>query len=90
MKKEYIDGDRLNGLDYDFTAIKKEFKKLKIPADVYNPTHLPLQDCKWFITMSERARGKTTNLLLLGLCFRNGVFGLQVGRVFNYCQRSMQ
>ena len=25
MKKEYIDGDRLNGLEYDFSAIKKEF-----------------------------------------------------------------
>lgn len=77
MKKEYIDDDRLNGLEYDFTAIKKEFKKLKIPADVYNPSHLPLQDCKWFITMSERARGKTTNLLLLGLCFRK-LYGTQI------------
>lgn len=67
MKKEYIDGDPLNGIAYDFNFLRKEYKKLKCPADVYNPCHMPFELCKWFVVLSERARGKTTNLLLFGM-----------------------
>ena len=67
MKLEYIDGDKLNGIAYDFNFLRKEYKKLKCPKDVYNPCHLPFDACKWFVVLSERARGKTTNLLLFGM-----------------------
>ena len=67
MRKEFIDGDPLNGIAYDFNFLRKEYKKLKCPADVYNPSHLPFEVCKWFVILSERARGKTTNLLLFGM-----------------------
>lgn len=67
MKIEYINGNRLDGVDYDFNFLRNEFKRLKCPKDVYNPSHLPFESCKWFITLSERARGKTTNLLLFGM-----------------------
>ena len=67
MKIEYINGDPLQGVDYDFNFLRNEFKRLKCPKDVYNPCHLPFESCKWFITLSERARGKTTNLLLFGM-----------------------
>lgn len=68
MKDVYINGDKLKGIDYDYKQINRMFKSLKCPKDVYDPTHLPFNLCKWFITLSERARGKTTNLLLYGMC----------------------
>ena len=68
MKREYINGNKQNGIKYDFNEINKLFKSLNIPKDVYNPTHLPFDSCKWFVTLSERSRGKTTNLLLYGMC----------------------
>lgn len=65
---EYIDNDIQNGIKYDFKAIKKELKRLKIiPRDVYSPLGLPLNNNMWFTIMSERSRGKTTNIILLGL-----------------------
>jgi len=67
MKIEYINGNPLDGVKYDFNFLRNEYKKLKCPKDVYNPCHLPFENCKWFITLSERARGKTTNLLLFGM-----------------------
>ena len=67
MKIEYIDGDMRNGIDYDFNFLRKEYKKLKCPADVYNPCHIPFESAKWSVILSERARGKTTNLLLFGM-----------------------
>ena len=67
MRIEYINGNKLDGIVYDFNFLRNEYKRLKCPKDVYNPCHLPFETCKWFITLSERARGKTTNLLLFGL-----------------------
>lgn len=67
MKIEYINGNKLDGIKYDFNFLRNEYRKLKCPKDVYNPSHLPFENCKWFITLSERARGKTTNLLLFGM-----------------------
>lgn len=67
MRIEYINGNPLEGVMYDFNFLKNEYKKLKCPKDVYNPCQLPFESAKWFITLSERARGKTTNLLLFGM-----------------------
>ena len=67
MKIEYIDGNPLNGVAYDFNFLRKEYKKLKCPSDVYNPCHIPFEICKWNVILSERARGKTTNILLFGM-----------------------
>lgn len=67
MKVEYINGNPLDGPIYDFNFLRNEYFRLKCPKDVYNPCHLPFENCKWFVTLSERARGKTTNLLLFGM-----------------------
>lgn len=67
MKIEYINGNPLDGVVYDFNLLRNEYKRLKCPKDVYNPSHLPFESCKWLVTLSERARGKTTNLLLFGM-----------------------
>lgn len=67
MKIEYINDNKLDGIDYDFNFLRNEYKKLKCPKDVYNPCHIPFETSKWNIILSERARGKTTNLLLFGM-----------------------
>lgn len=64
---KYIEDNKQLGIQYDFKAIKKEFKKLGIPNDVYNPLSLPLTQATYFMLLSERSTGKTTNLLLMGM-----------------------
>ena len=69
MKIEYHENDKKKGIKYDFSLIRKEFKKLKIPKDVYNPLTIPLEWSKFNVLLSPRSKGKTTNILLLGLIF---------------------
>ena len=77
MKKEYIDGKETNGLKYDFTLIRKEVKKLKIPQEFYNPIKCPFEKCKWFVNLSDRSTGKTTNWILLGMIM-NKLYGTTI------------
>lgn len=51
----------------DWQKIRKEYKKLKCPKDVWNPLTLPLGECGYYIVLSDRSRGKTTNALILGM-----------------------
>ena len=74
MKKEFIDGKRNNGIIYDYPTIRKEFRKLKIPTEYYNPAKSPFDKCKWFINLSDRSTGKTTNWLLFGMTM-NKLYG---------------
>ena len=69
MSVEYIDGKKTNGIKYDHQVIKKLYAKLKVPKTFWSPLHLLDTNCKYDMILSERARGKTTNLLLMGLCF---------------------
>ena len=55
MKKEYINGNKQNGIKYDFNEINKLFKSLNIPKDVYNPVHLPFESCSG-LSLSPRDR----------------------------------
>ena len=73
----YIDDKQKNGLYYDFDKIRKEFRKLKIPKEFYNPSGVPLEQCKYFVGVSERSTGKTTNWVLLGLVM-NKLYGTQI------------
>lgn len=69
MRIKFIDNDPNNGIAYDWKLIKKEYKKLGIPAEYDYSEILPLDDdfLKWFILNSERSVGKTTNVLLIGM-----------------------
>lgn len=67
-KLNYIGNDKSRGLVYDWPAIRKKYKSLGCPSMFYNPATAPLEKASWFVEMSERASGKTTNWLLLGLC----------------------
>lgn len=62
------------GIQYDWKKIRKEFAKLGIPKDVYDPTTAPLEKAKYFVETSERNIGKTTNWLLLGMIM-NMIYG---------------
>lgn len=74
---KYINNKKELGVEYDFNLIKKEFKKLRVPDDVYDPSGLPLSTNKYFINLSDRSAGKTTNWLLLGLCMYK-LYGTQI------------
>lgn len=68
MKKiRYIDNDTEKGIDYDWKFLKKEYRKLKIPAKYYNPIKADWNRCGYVFAMSDRTHGKTTETLLLGM-----------------------
>lgn len=71
---KYINDNPEYGIQYDWKKIKKEFKKLGIPPDVYDPTTAPLEKAKYFVETSERNIGKTSNWLLLGMVM-NDLYG---------------
>ena len=52
---------------YDFRKIRKEYKKLGVPDDLFDPAACPLESNKYFVICTERASGKTTNIILFGL-----------------------
>lgn len=61
----------------NFQKIIKEYNKLHCPSDVYNPCKLPYDRDKYFVICSERSIGKTTNILLFGMCAHK-LFGTQI------------
>lgn len=79
MKINYIDNNPEMGIEYDYKLIMKEIKKLGLypkrsKSDVWNPSHLPFNNAKWFVLMSIRSKGKTTNFLIMGLIM-NKLYG---------------
>ena len=52
----------------------KEYRKLGVPEGLFDPTECPLNIAKYFTIITERASGKTTNVLLYGLVC-NKLFG---------------
>lgn len=63
----YIDNDIDKGIVYDYPLLVKEYKKLKIPKTFHTPVNYPFDKCKFFVDVSERSIGKTTNWLLWGM-----------------------
>lgn len=66
---KYIENNQSLGIDYDIKEIRKLYKSLNCPKEVYNPDYLPLEKNHYYVLLSERQLGKTTNLLLYGMCF---------------------
>lgn len=52
---------------YDYRKLRKEYHKLGVPDDLFDPSATPLENNKYFVICTERASGKTTNVLLFGL-----------------------
>lgn len=74
MKIKFIENNQLFGIEYDWKLIIKEYKKLNIPKEVYTPTHKHFNRNAWFVDVSQRGTGKTTNYLLLGMIM-NKLYG---------------
>lgn len=69
---EYIDNNIQLGIAYNWQLILRKYKELKCPRDVYDPvpalrTMTIKDNIKWYIGMSKRRVGKTTNFLLVGM-----------------------
>lgn len=67
MKIKYIDNDIKKGILYDWKFLKKEYKKLGVPKEYYNPLRIDWTQAGYCQALSDRARGKTTEVLLLGM-----------------------
>ena len=67
QKIEYIQGKQILGIKIDWKLVRKEFKKLRCPANTHNPLLADFDNCGYVIDLSDRSRGKTTNKLLVGL-----------------------
>ena len=67
----------------NFRNIIKKYKKLKCPEGVFNPCTLPYDRNKYFVICTERSVGKTTNVLLFGMC-ANWLENIQIQYVREY------
>ena len=74
MKVKFYDNKESHGIVIDWNEVRKAYKKLNTPKDYYNPCTLPLETCPYSDILSERSIGKTTNLLLFGMC-ANKLYG---------------
>lgn len=82
MKKPkitFIDNDQTLGIAYDWTKILKLYKSLGIPPEYDYSEMFPLanNNIKWYIANSGRSVGKTTNVMLIGMCM-NALYGTQI------------
>lgn len=64
---QYYEGHRERGYIVDWTEIFRLYNMLGCPEHVYNPSTLPINDAAWFVLVSERGTGKTTNLVLIAM-----------------------
>lgn len=85
QKIKYIEDNPDLGIEYDYNLIMKEFKKLKVPSDVWTPTHLPLYEANWHTVFSRRDTGKTTNVLLMAMLFNK-----EYGTITEYVRQTKE
>lgn len=78
MTHQYYENNPRYGIIYDWALIKKEFLKLGIPKDVYNPYKFhKVVSGKYIMDISERDTGKTTNWMLLAMTI-NKIYGSEI------------
>ena len=78
MEIKYYENNPRYGIIYDWNLIKKEYKKLGCPKDVYNPYKFhDVVSGKYIIDISERDTGKTTNWMLLAMTI-NKLYGSEI------------
>lgn len=83
MKIQYIDNDVNKGIRYDWKLIKKEYRKLKIPKIYYDPCRVNWDRCGYDVAMSDRAHGKTSETMILGM-----VMNHHYGTIIHYIRNS--
>lgn len=78
---KYIDGDRTKGIEIDWKKAFKYYEQLGCPDNVYNPAkELKIDKATWFVLISGRSTGKTTNIVLLGMIL-NLMYGINIAYV---------
>lgn len=71
---KYYDNKESHGMIIDWSKVFREYNKLKVPDEYYNPTTAPVDKAKYIVEVSERASGKTTDWLLVGMIL-NRMYG---------------
>lgn len=76
---KYISNNPVKGIKYNWKKIIKLYKSLKIPREYDYTEIVPFDNdkLKWYNLNSERSVGKTTNILLIGMCM-NKLYGTQI------------
>lgn len=78
---KYINNNMQLGLEYDHKKIIEKYRSLNCPKDVYDPVpafrSMYENIVMWYIGMSKRRIGKTTNFLLLGMIM-NAMYGTHI------------
>lgn len=64
---KYLQGREEWGIDYDWKFLAEEYKKLKCPDFVYDPTTAPIDKVSYIFELSIRSVGKTTAWVLWGM-----------------------
>lgn len=80
---KYWDNKESHGIIYDWQKILKEYNKLHIPKEFYQPVNVPFNNAKWIVELSERRSGKSTNWLLLGM-----VMNKMYGTIIQYVRQT--
>lgn len=69
--RKYYDNKEEHGLIIDWNKVWRIYKKVMrdchAPSNLFDPTTAPVMDAKYFVYMSERATGKTTNWIIVGM-----------------------
>ena len=83
MKIKYIDNDINKGIKYDYKFLLKEYNKLGIPKEYHTPASYNFNNSNYFVELSERSVGKTTNWLLFGM-----IMNKHYGTVIQYIRQT--
>lgn len=78
---KYYDNKEEHGIIIDWVKVFKTYnhiiKKAGVHDPIFNPTTAPITECKYFVYMSERSSGKTTNWIIIGMIL-NMMYGTQI------------
>ena len=74
MEIKYIENNFKLGILYDWRKIRRLYDSLGVPDEYYQIPWGAILQNKYFIDLSDRSTGKTTNWLLVGLCM-NALYG---------------
>lgn len=65
---KYLNGNVQDGIIVNWQKVFSYYKALKMPKGIYNPAkELDPNSAEWFILISSRSTGKTTNLLIISI-----------------------
>ena len=77
----YYENKEERGIIYNWGKIFKEYRRIlkgaHVHEPIFDPTTAPVNEAKYFIYMSERTSGKTTNWILIGMIMHM-MYGTQI------------